>query len=357
MLKHVSVRSSNPQVRSQCALRSLPSGFQKAVNSLLEHIQLPFPTFQFVKAASQTFLEEKPFVGWLRPAQLKPSFLLLHETLPPVMIDSRDQSHKHTFRIPLGRKKLAAVGPVLCEVYWDPHEQTLWVVDVISWKHEAVYMTKPFTERAKLLATVVNEILYDTTGYSDSTVISPTFLSLEELSTMNIDSEFAVEFQPDTPGKRRFVFSVPRKQGVTQPQSQSQSQPRYQQNQKERLQNKCEIIDEPDEKTNTISHYQSQQPIKSSTTVKPIIQQQQKPVSKTERVVLKLVKDTRSKLPDTYRLFTDDSTEQDMGLAAIRNMTISFALKEVFRTQTSILVDAKWYDPFQKYEILGLKEN
>ena len=51
MFNYKSVRSSEPQIRSNPALRQVneKSGFQKRLSTLLEPISLPFPTFQIFK--------------------------------------------------------------------------------------------------------------------------------------------------------------------------------------------------------------------------------------------------------------------------------------------------------------------
>jgi len=329
MLKHVSVRSSEPHVRSQPALRSLQPGFQKDVNSLLEHKELPFPTFQLVKPTAQSVLENQVFYGWMRPSHLRPSFLLLDCAFPPVLVDSRDQSRKHTIRIPLARKKLALVGPIICEVFWDPQDQILWIFDVLWYKNEYVYKTDKFSERSKHLITIVNELLNDTSGYSDCSVRIPKYLSLEEVEMA--DPGFCIEFQPEASDRRRFVFLGNIKKMISNP--------------KEVIVSKGHTYGLVDDAITNSSP--------SPRLMKSKIEEKPKPDSSKQ--IMKITKDKNSKLPDTYRLeSTDNST--NMGLAAIRNMTISFALKEVFRTQTETLVEVKWYEPFEKYEILGLAE-
>jgi hypothetical protein len=131
----------------------------------------------------------------------------LNEAFPPVLFDSRDKKRKHSFRIPVARKKLQGIGPIVCEVYWDAHDQILWLVDVIWVKQEYIYQTKSFSERLKYLEIVMYELLYDTTGYSDCSVKVPIFYSLHDIKSTNVDSTIAIEFQPELPGRRRFVYS------------------------------------------------------------------------------------------------------------------------------------------------------
>ena len=296
---------------------------------------MPFPTFQLVKPTAQSVLENQVFYGWMRPSHLRPFFLILDCAFPPVLVDSRDQSRKHTIRIPLARKKLALVGPIICEVFWDPQDQILWIFDVLWYKNEYVYKTDKFSERSKHLVTIVNELLNDTSGYSDCTVRLPKYLSLEEVEMA--DPGFCIEFQPEASDRRRFVFlgnmkkTVPVSKGHT-----------------------YGLVDESVDRPVKPKLEEKPKP-KPALEEKPKPALEEKPKPDASKQIMKITKDKNSKLPDTYRLeSTDNST--NMGLAAIRNMTISFALKEVFRTQNETLVEVKWYEPFQKYEILGLAE-
>lgn len=353
MLKHVSVRSSSPQVRSQPALRNLQPGFQKDVTSLLEHMQIPFPTFQLIKDTSQPVLEHQSFYGFLRPAHLRSSFLLLNESMPPVLINPREPKRRNTFRIPLARKKLSAIGPILCEVYWDTHEQILWVVDVLHWKQENVYSSQPFSERVKKISYLINEILYDTSGYSDSTVKIPKYYSMEHLAITPLEPEMAVEFQPENAGKRRFLFV----QRLQTPLKKTEN-PIIHNNDKNVNKFKvmattpshttCQIIDVEDDfipKKHNVTR-SVKQPAETSESLNMNSSQ---PLEGKQ--IMHIQKDSRSKLPDTYRLLQDG---KDMGLAAIRNLTVSFALKELFRSQKEAPVEVQWYDAFKKYEVIGI---
>jgi len=386
-MKFVSVTSSIPQVRSQPALRSLESGFQKDINSLLEHIELPFPTFQFIKPSSQQSLESQTFFAWKRPAHLRSLFLYLNEAFPPVLFDSRDKKRKHSFRIPVARKKLQGIGPIVCEVYWDAHDQILWLVDVIWVKQEYIYQTKPFSERLKYLETVMYELLYDTTGYSDCSVKVPIFYSLHDIKSTSVDSTIAIEFQPESSGRRRFVYSeknsklVPQNDTKQPNQSSRQLHERPTQTKQngqngQNGQNEQRIkpslrvhkqqysfmddsqLDESNETNeSTGQHEQVQKPHEEQKQTNTIINLPRD--AKSGKILMKAIKDTKSKLPDTYRLYSVDSSNNkttDNGLAAIRNIVISFALRERTTNSEEILVKVIWYDSFKKYEIVEIVE-
>lgn len=371
-MKFVSVTSSIPQVRSQPALRSLESGFQKDINSLLEHIELPFPTFQFIKPSSQQALESQTFFAWKRPAHLRSSFLYLNEAFPPVLFDSRDKKRKHSFRIPVARKKLQAIGPIVCEVYWDAHDQILWLVDVIWVKQEYIYQTKSFSERLKYLEIVMYELLYDTTGYSDCSVKVPIFYSLHDIKSTNVDSTIAIEFQPELPGRRRFVYSeknsklVPQNERVRQsnhfverPIQRDQRDQRDQREQRNerplRVQKQHYSFMDDTEHDDSKELKQSNEQVETYTNTIVSLPRDSKP----GKILMKAIKDTKSKLPDTYRLYSVDSSNtrtDDNGLAAIRNIVISFALRERTLHSEEILVKVVWYDSFKKYEIVEIVE-
>lgn len=329
MMKHVSVRSSQAQVRTQPALRGLPGTLRKSVEELLTTIKLPFPTFQFVKPTSQSFLEKQVFYSFTRPAHLRSSWLVLHEDWAPVLLDSRDERRRNTIRIPLARAKLRNFGPIVLEVYWDAQDLKLWLVDCIYFKHSHLYETTEFTERARILQMILNEILYDTSGYSDCTVRLPTYQSLANLQGMAPEPGLAVEFQPESPGRRRFVHlertgkpvAKPEKR-FTKPDSQS-----------------CMIVDDED------ADQKVAEPVKVS-------QPQPFSIEKPKRCVASVIKDPKSKLPDTFRILSQ--TGEDYGLAAIRSMDLSFQVRESLKSAESVPVEVQFYEPFQKYEILKL---
>jgi hypothetical protein len=227
------------------------------------------------------------------------------------------------------------------------------LVDVIWVKQEYIYQTKPFSERLKYLETVMYELLYDTTGYSDCSVKVPIFHSLHDIKSTNVDSTIAIEFQPELPGRRRFVYSeknsklVPENERLRQPKQNGQNEQRTERPVRAHRQQYSFMDDtQMDESKEQVEVY-------TNTIVTPPRD------IKSGKILMKAIKDTKSKLPDTYRLFSVDSSNNKMtdnGLAAIRNIVISFALRERTLNSEEILVKAIWYDSFKKYEIVEIVE-
>lgn len=320
-------------MRTQPALRGLPGKLRKSVEELLTTIKLPFPTFQFVKPTSQPFLEKQVFYPFVRPAHLRSSWLVLHEDWAPVLLDSRDERRRNTIRIPLARAKLRNFGPIVLEVYWDAQDLKLWLVDCIYFKHAHLYESTGFTERARILQMITKEILYDTSGYSDCTVKMAEYQSLASLQGVIPEPGLAVEFQPETAGRRRFVHldragkpvAKPEKR-FTKPDSQS-----------------CMIVDEEETEQKVAESVKVSQPVSHSAPTN---------VEKPKRCVASVIKDPKSKLPDTFRILSQ--TGEDYGLAAIRSMDLSFQVRESLKSAESVPVEVQFYEPFQKYEILKL---
>ena len=107
------------------------SGFQKEVLPLLEATQPPFPTFQNLKPTLQSIVEQGTFFGWVRPSHLRPQWMILGAEWPVLLVDSRDTTRIQSLRIPMDNHLLQKVGPVLCEVMYDPAEHRIFLVDVI----------------------------------------------------------------------------------------------------------------------------------------------------------------------------------------------------------------------------------
>jgi hypothetical protein len=73
----------------------------------------------------------------------------------------------------------------------------------------------------------------------------------------------------------------------------------------------------------------------------------QKPT--TNETVCKLFKDKVSRGPDTYRLVSN--TGESLGLASIRSLSLSTALRDALAITDTLTVAIQWYEPFQKYEV------
>lgn len=343
MLNYKSVRSSEPQIRSNPALRhvSSKSGFQKRIPALLEPTPLPFPTFQIVKEASQNTLQQHQYYAWVRPAHLRAQWLLLSDEMPLMMVDPRDSSKLWSLRVPFDKFRVQQIGPIVLEGAWDAQDHVLWIWDVVVWEKQTIWNNVPYSKRWDILKKVVSEILDCGHPMSDAEVKVPTWESLQALQKHGeFDPATSVEFQPEKAGQRRQLFLV-RDEGVKfKPTTHAE---------RKMVADKagpsgCAIqVDEEEvkveEKKNSLI----------STTPAPAVPTKPKSKESSEEKKVRLTKDPYSKLPDTYRVL--DSDGQDLGLAAVRSLGISKELRELFKTNETVAVIARWYEPFQKYEV------
>jgi len=347
MLNYKSVRSSEPQIRSNPALRhvSEKTGFQKRLSTLLEPTPLPFPTFQIVKEATQPILEKHAHYAWVRPAHLRAQWLVMADGMPLLMVDPKQDNRIWSLRVPFDKRAIQKIGPVVLEGAWDAQDHILWIWDVIVWEKSVVWSSMPYGERWKLVMRCVDELLDCGNPMSDAEVKVPTWQTLQEVSKLvDLDSAKSIDFQPEKAGQRRIVFLVrdvdmkfkannhhERKmvaEGGPKP-----SNP----NTKKQVPIYAPTIPEPAVPT----------PIELPVQTQP--EKPQPEIQEERPRVGRLRKDTFSKLPDTYRIATVQGEE--LGLAAIRSLEISKQLREKFKTTDSVLVDILWFEPFQKYEV------
>lgn len=339
MLNYKSVRSSEPQIRSNPALRhvSPKSGFQKRIPALLEPTPLPFPTFQIVKEASQPTLQQHQYYAWVRPAHLRAQWLLVTDEMPLMMVDPRDNSRLFSLRIPFDKFRVQKIGPIVLEGAWDAQDHVLWIWDVVVWEKQTVWNVMPYSKRWELLKKVVGEILDCGHPMSDAEVKVPTWETFGELLKRGeFDPATSVEFQPEKAGQRRQLFVV-RDEGV-----------------KFKPTTHAERKMVADKSLSGCAIQVVEEEVKESVRENVIVEvTKPKPAPKSkepsEEKKVRLTKDPYSKLPDTYRVL--DSDGQDLGLAAIRSLGISKELRELFKTAETVAVIARWYEPFQKYEI------
>jgi hypothetical protein len=365
MLNYKSVRSSAPQVRSNPALRqvSVSSGFQKRLSTLLEPMEPPFPTFQILKEGNKAQLEEHPYYGWVRPARLRSQWIILSDEMPLLLQDPRNKERLWSLRIPVHKRDVQKVGPVVLEGAWDPQDHILWIWDVLVWEKANVWQTLPYSKRWKLLQTIVDTLVEQNHPMSDAEIRLPEWTSLETMKQhIDIDSASSIEFQPEKAGQRRLLFLI-RDESVTYKPT----------NHHERKMdaNGGPIQYKPDHKSKHEVHVPKQK--QSSVPPQPQPQPQSIPsIANTEsnlpRImqsletnaaqsaqpvekyrVGRLKKDPYSNLPDTYRL--ESVHNEDLGLAAIRSLEISKQLREKCKNGASVLVDILWFEPFQKYEV------
>lgn len=354
MLNYKSVSSSEPQIRSNPALRhvSPKSGFQKRIPALLEPTPLPFPTFQIVKEASQNTLQQHQYYAWVRPAHLRAQWLLLSDEMPLVMVDPRDSTKVWSLRVPFDKFRVQQIGPIVLEGAWDAQDHILWIWDVVVWEKQTIWNNVPYSKRWEILKKIVSEILDCGHPMSDAEVKVPTWESLEVLSKKGeFDPATSVEFQPEKAGQRRQLFIV-RDEGVKfKPTTHAE---------RKMVADKagpsgCAIqIEEAEEKVE-----EKKTSLVSTTPSTSVVPSKPKSKEPSEEKKVRLTKDPYSKLPDTYRVL--DADGQDLGLAAVRSLGISKELRDLFKTGESVPVIARWYEPFQKYEVrqigTGLGQN
>lgn len=362
MLNFKSVTSSEPQIRSNPALRhvSEQSGFQKRLSALLEPTPLPFPTFQIVKEGSQFPLSQHPHYAWIRPARLRSQWLILTDELPLMIVDSRDSRRIYSIRIPFDKRRVQHTGPIVCEAAWDPQDHILWIWDVIVWERAVVWNTIPYSRRWELVKTVVGQILDCGHPMSDAEVSVPTWQSLASLKELqDLDPAMSIDFQPEQAGKRRQVFLIKHDGPAFKPESHAERQMVALAHAK--------IIKKPLPIPPALPTVQTTlpQPAQPILPSNPIQQPPSPPSSVLEEVspskqnqththtIGRIQKDTYSKLPDTYRIRSVPDHE-DLGLAAIRSLAMSKQLRVALQTAESVLCTIQWFEPFQKYEVKKL---
>lgn len=365
MLNYKSVRSSEPQIRSNPALRHVSdkSGFQKRLSTLLEPTPLPFPTFQIVKESSEIALRKYQYYVWQRPAHLRSQWLVLADDMPMLMMDPRDHTRLNSLRVPFDRRQVQKAGPVVLEGAWDAQDHILWIWDVVVWEKQVIWNTMPYSKRWDLVKTIVTNVLDCGHPMSDAEVRVPTWDSLASVPA-EVDAAYSLEFQPEIAGQRRHLLIV-RDDGVKfrpqtfaerkmvadagpvkpqgrrdkgQHQQQKQQQPRAQKTAE------CAIVDDAEEKPVVAQNVVVQTQPKA-----PQQQQQKQPKPPAEEKHVRLIKDKTSKLPDTYRVQSEEG--DDLGLAAIRSLGISKELRELFKSTEYVVATVQWYEPFQKYEV------
>jgi hypothetical protein len=359
MLNYKSVRSSAPQIRSNPAYRqvSVSSGFQKRLSTLLEPMEPPFPTFQILKEGNQQSIEEHPYYAWVRPARLRSQWIVLTDEMPLLMQDPRNKDRVGSLRIPIHKREVQKVGPIVLEGAWDAQDHILWIWDVLVWEKANVWSVLPYSKRWKILQTIVDTLMESNHPMSDAEIRLPEWKSLDSMKQyMDMDSAYSVEFQPEKAGQRRLLFLIrddsiaykskshhERRMDATGGPIQFKPDHSNKQQKEDRhrqtVQKKQEI------------HIVEEVPtfINEEVQIQPQLQQSKLSESVEKHRIGRLKKDTYSNLPDTYRLQSIQG--DDLGLAAIRSLELSKQLREKCKSADSVLVDILWFEPFQKYEV------
>ena len=333
MLKHTSVGSSTPQVRNPSSLRKFK--YDGSLDPLLEN--LPF-TFQIVKDTCKAILENHTFYAWKRPAHLRSHWLILTENGPAVVVDCRKNEIKWSLKFPYDKRQIQKLGAIICECAFDSHESTLWIWDVVYYEKQDLWSNMPYSKRWEILQTQIRPIIQENHPLCDIRLQYPTWVSLQQIMSEQEEPGFSIEFQPEKNGQRRFLWIIPKKADTFHPANYHERK----------------MISEVKP---TVSHIQSQLYIQpEQEQVQPQQSQQSQVQSKTksqqglQKGILK--KDIRSKLPDTYKVFSEENN--DLGLAAIKSIELSIQLRKAFQNAESCPVEIKWYEPFQKYEVLRI---
>jgi hypothetical protein len=346
MLNYKSVRSSEPQIRSNPALRRVngSSGFQKRLSILLEPFSLSFPTFQIAKEGSEFTLSNHIHYAWVRPAHLRSTKIVISEDMPLILVDNRDSSKLFSLRIPFDKKTAQHAGPIILEGAWDAQDHILWIWDVLVWEKQTIWNFMTYSKRWEILKKIVGEVLDCGHPMSDAEVRLPEWESLSKIrSRQELDPSMSIEFQPEKACQRRQLFLI-QDQGV-------KFVPKTHHERKQ-------ISEEITQIKNIHTKPVPVQPVKHVQPIQHVQQVKDEPLNsiqeqpKKERyTVAKLFKDTIYKLPDTYRLKSATDETEDLGIAAIRSLETSKRLRELIKVQPSVLVDILWVEPFQKYEI------
>ncbi len=384
MMTHVSVRSSEVQVRTKPALRLCPRPLQKRVWTFLQSNNVPVILENGLRSNALGVLSSRVFYAWRRLAHLRSSLLYMEEGQPVVMIPphSKEGDKAWTLRIPVNHRALAQVGPVVCECFWDSVDHDLVVSDVVYYNKTVVWETEDFTQRYERLVEIVEGgVLQATHEYSDCVVSVPAYETLKSAAGWTMDDKaFCVVFQPEGRGARRFRWNIGAP-GSASAQAQGQA-PKHQpvQDQKPnyksvvgkkqpvnvydsisrvpQIQSDSEAEDEapvPRQNKNLPAPppmAQKKAEVVKPDAAKPIVAKLAETKEGITECTLRL--DTKNPLPDSYIL--QGPAGADYGVAAVRSLFISLELREKLKTKESVRVQVAWYEPFKKWEVLSLKE-
>ena len=401
-MTHVSVRSSEVQVRTKPALRLCPRPLQNRVWTFLQSNNIPVSLENGLRSNGAVALGGRSFYAWRRLAHLRSSFLYMEDGQPVVMLPphSKEGDKAWTLRVPVNHRALAQVGPVLCECYWDSVDHDLVVSDVIYYNKTLVWETEDFTLRYQRLVDIVQGgILQSTHEFSDCVVSVPQYETLEAAGRWVMDDDaFCAVFQPEDRGMRRFRWvrersdrserseHKERSDGVTKLHPGAAMQ-RDRSDRPERSENKERSEhngrSEP-QKPNyasavgkkmlptapplvgagagpSIQSDSEDEPsipiVKSTSTVPkstPIVSSASASAgAPTEGITICTLRlDTKNPLPDSYTLQGPNGA--DYGVAAVRSLFISLELREKLKAKDAVKVQVAWYEPFRKYEVISI---
>ncbi len=397
------INSSTFQVRTQALVHKCNHGFQKSVLQFLKTVQLPQATYQIIREDLYSILSKFPFYTWSRPSYCRPMWFIVKEDSPCILMDVRNPDKTFTTKIPIHSHGLQTHGPIIGECYYDHQDRKLYVFDILHMNRENLYETKPYRERYNCLKTLFQKVLVAKHPSVELDVIVPKMNSIESiLHLQHLDPAMAIEFQPDIQGKKRFVFlyreesrgvipefvmrvpehmkhqkvgygtakvavkntmeaTAERNRGFLVP----QTRPAVKDDFKREIpapRKEIHIIKpEPKKKDSPIFA-----PISTPAAPANVIVPLQKhmvsnPIKKDKQVISDQLKtcteayckkDTKSKLTDCYILQSKQG--DSLGLASLRKLDISLQVRNLLAEQESILVQIRWHEPFEKFEIIGV---
>jgi len=328
MLKHTSVGSSTPQVRSGGGPRHFQGDMSK-YSDLLE--TMIFPTYNIVKETSQNALQQNLYHVWKRPAHLRAHWLILSENSPSIMVDIRNSDNVRSLKFPYDTRTVQKLGPIICEVAYDSQESTLWIWDLVVWEKKNIWSTMSYSSRWDIIQKLLRPLIYESHPTCDISIKYPSWMTMKDFLSETDEVGYSYEFQPEKAGQKRLLWLIPKKEDTFKAATFHER--------KMISETTCIIVpDEPDEIQKTV--------------FAPIEVKRERPIPKEsvkreEKLIGIIVKDKLSKLPDTYKLTSE--TGEDLGLAAVRSMEMSSKLRSV--GQEGYKVELQWYESFQKYEV------
>jgi hypothetical protein len=326
MLKHTSVGSSTPQVRSGAGMRRFKTDMTP-YEGILE--SMVFPSYNIVKDTSQRSLEQNLYHVWKRPAHLRAHWLILSDTSPALLVDIRNSDNVYSLKFPYDTRQAQKLGPIVCEAAYDSQEATLWIWDLVLLEQKNLWSTMPYSKRWDLLQKVVRPLIYDSHPMCDISISYPEWKTMKDFALETDEVGYSYEFQPETAGQKRLLWLLPKANDTFRAANfHEREMISY---------TTCAIIPDDDIVVKA--------PVPVVPKKEVVVKEKQKGV-----IIGFIVRDKLSKLPDTYKLKSEQ--EEDLGLAAIRSMEMSSKLRAI--GPEGCRVELQWYEPFQKYEVRRL---
>ena len=411
MMTHRSIKSSHVQVRTKPALRLCQRSFQKVVADFMKSKEIPQVLEHGLRSNGRQALTSKVFYVWRRLTHLRSAFLYIAEGTPVVMIPpfAKEDGKAWTIRVPINHRAVAAVGPIVCECYWDPMDHDLTISDVVYYNKELVWETHDYSERFQMIHTIVNDVIQNTDDFSDCVVSIPPFEKLSAAAGWEEDDAFCVAFQPEDRGSRRFRWTSasagvsggagantnPRmnskkyteEKRTTRAEHPMRRSPPGEPGSTNVGRRTIGIIDEDDEfdfipakpvaepddsetiDIDMLNEYTSKLPApsaivtellkknesatsttSSATTTK---KKDMQPAAAADTIVCLLELDTKNPLPDVYVL-RRESGGASCGIAAVRSLAVSLEIRAALKRVGTLRVNAVWYEPFKKWEVVQI---